>query len=107
LTADPSFKARLSLVNQKKIVTPAKAGVQFSCTTLKYLDTGFRRYDVLGELRTFYDVATLGESEKIVTPAKAGVQFSLISGFRRDDVWIPVPVLDSDPGFARPSDAKQ
>jgi hypothetical protein len=46
-------------MNPQKVVTPAKAGVQCSCNTLKYLDTGFRRYDVLGELRTFYDVVII------------------------------------------------
>ena len=29
-----------------KVVTPAKAGVQFFCSHLICLDTGFRRYDV-------------------------------------------------------------
>jgi hypothetical protein len=37
-----------------------------------------------------------------VTPVKTGAESSvlLVPGFRRDDVWTPAPVPDSDPGFA-------
>jgi len=57
------------VTNLQKVVTPAKAGVQCSCNVLnppashspqlaaesfKYLDTGFRRYEVCSGFSTFY-----------------------------------------------------
>ncbi len=36
-----------------KVVTPAKAGVQWFCYRLKFLDTGFHRYDAGCALLTY------------------------------------------------------
>jgi hypothetical protein len=38
----------LKMTHSKKVVTPAKAGVQFFYNHLIFLDTGFRRYDLSG-----------------------------------------------------------
>jgi hypothetical protein len=44
-----------SYVKTKKVVTPAKAGVQSFCNGLVLLDAGFRRYDGCGGIRLLTD----------------------------------------------------
>jgi len=41
------------VTSRKKVVTPAKAGLQCFCNHLPILDTGFRRYDVNDSFSTF------------------------------------------------------
>jgi hypothetical protein len=36
-------------------VTPVKTGVQSFCNCMKYLDTGFRRYDEFEAFANFYE----------------------------------------------------
>ena len=44
---------------REKAVTPVKTGVQCSCNYLKYMDTGFRRYDKIEVFVTFYESANI------------------------------------------------
>ena len=49
----------------QKIVTPAKAGVQCFCNHPIFLDTGFRRYDIVA-VSNFYEVAK-NDTRKMTT----------------------------------------
>ena len=51
LIGDSHLFSERKMDEHVKIVTPAKAGVQFFC---EFLDTGFRRYDVCGGFSNFY-----------------------------------------------------
>jgi hypothetical protein len=48
------------MMTSKKIVTPAKAGVQYFSRELMFLDTGFRRYDESHAFLTFYEEVETG-----------------------------------------------
>jgi hypothetical protein len=48
-------------------------------------------------IETFEFLLKFGKSSYRRKPVSS---FLLVPGFRRDDVWTPAPVPDSDPGFA-------
>jgi hypothetical protein len=52
---DPDAQSRRyqQLTNPKKVVTPAKAGVQLACNYRIFLDAGFRRHDESDGFSTF------------------------------------------------------